>query len=316
MAVKSFYLFDWISFTAKHMSVFNVQELLGLDHISWEAANGAHGYKNAVFFGKIKIHYNGNYDTVWCEMSGQGCRTYETFGRNDYSLLFKELVDEKQDYNITRVDIAFDDHDELINIDRLFVDTMNEHFVSKSNKFIYTGGDEGLSIKHGNTKTVIRIYDKAAERGKKEDGHWIRVELQLRDNNAFSFVEKYVANNGTLNEVYTGTINNYLRYVSSGSDSNRWRWPMKTYWKNFIDTAEKIQLYKKPGIDYNEYKHENYVVNMSGGAALAYIEMHGLEEYYKKIKKQHPDLNPKYKMLINEHKEREKLKKKGKQKND
>lgn len=302
--MDSFYLFDWVSFTTKYRTVNEIQKLLGLGYISWEQANGAHGYKDRAYFEKISIHYNGNYDTVWCEMTGQGCRAFETYGTGDYNALFKELTKEEDIYNVTRLDIAFDDHEGLLDIDRIFIDTMDENnYVSKSRECEYIGGTRGKSIYHGRkgSNTMIRIYDKAKEQHK--EGHWIRTELQLRKENAHSFMIRYLEDSESINNTFLGSVHNFLRYVDPGTDTNRWRWPMKPYWKKFIDGAEKVKLYKKPGVEYNLGNLETFVIRQAGKAVKAYVEIYGQDFYHRIIDEKYPRLGEKYDRLIKKNKE-------------
>lgn len=44
---------------------------------------------------------------VWCEMSGQGCRTFESFSSRSWESLFSWIA--AQELKITRLDVAFDD---------------------------------------------------------------------------------------------------------------------------------------------------------------------------------------------------------------
>ena len=74
------------------------------------------------------------------------------------------------------------------------------------------------------SSVLIRIYDKAAERGLPEGQHWVRVELQLRDERA----EAFCFDPAPIGLLFRGVLVNYVRYVDDpGTDSNCWRWPMK-----------------------------------------------------------------------------------------
>lgn len=76
-------IYDWVSVTSKIHNPQGLIALLGLDHegIVWEQVKGAHGYRDRLYWEKISIHYNGREDMgIWLEMSGQGCRAFESFG--------------------------------------------------------------------------------------------------------------------------------------------------------------------------------------------------------------------------------------------
>ncbi|MDR2589832.1 MAG: replication initiation factor domain-containing protein [Oscillospiraceae bacterium] len=292
------YLIDYISFTTKYRSILQIMELLGLDHITWEDTKGAQGYKSRCYFSFISIHYDGNNDTIWCELTGQGCRAFEEYGTGDYDSLFKELITDDV-YNITRLDIAYDDHEGILDINKIFVDVVNKLFICKCDEHMYTGGTRGISIQHGRkiSKTLIRIYDKAAEQ-KKSDVHWIRVELQLRKENAQSFLKQLVRNEYTIGQMYSGVVNNYLRYVNPGTDTNRWRWNMKPYWKKFINSAEKIKIYEKPGIEYQLVHLEKFVIKQAGNAIKTYMEIQGMDNFFNYINDKEPEKIPKYNRLL------------------
>lgn len=312
-------LIDWVSITSRIHSPENFISLLGLDDgIQWEHTKGAHGYRQRWYWEKISIHFDGREDMgVWLEMSGQGCRAFETFGTGDYNALFDEVMQEPEDVHLTRLDIAYDDHSGLLDIQRLVEHTQEMedgqpvHFVSKSRKRIvewtHQDGDPkpGLSIYHGRkaSDVLIRIYDKAAERHA-FDEHWVRVELQLRDDRAASFAQLIQAG-ADIGETYRGVIYNYLRYVEPDqSDSNRWRWPMKDYWANFLAAAGRIRLYKKPGADYNVLRCEDFVFRQAGGAVYTLLELYGIEMFLQKLQEQRGTLNPKYKQLLDQYRAR------------
>ena len=90
--VMNLVMYDWVSITSKIHSPQNFIELLGMQDVSWELVKGARGYMDRLYWGSISIHYNGREDMgVWLEMSGQGCRSFETFGNGDYESLFDEV---------------------------------------------------------------------------------------------------------------------------------------------------------------------------------------------------------------------------------
>ena len=108
----------------------------------------------------------------------------------------------------------------------------------------------------------IRIYDKAKERGHSDDRHWVWFELQLRDKNALGFIR----NDATIGKKFRGVVYNYLRYViPNETDTNKRRWSDTIYWQKFIQSAEKIRIYQKPGIEYNELNLETFVCYYSAG---------------------------------------------------
>ena len=117
-------LYDWLSFTSKKHSPEELIEALGLTHCPWQEIKGAHGYRDRKYFSCISIHYNGRDDMgVWCEMSGQGCRTFESLSSRSWESLFSWIA--SQGLKITRLDVAFDDHTGVLDIKQIVQDTMD-----------------------------------------------------------------------------------------------------------------------------------------------------------------------------------------------
>lgn len=317
--MENLILIDWFSMTSKIHSPENFIALLGLEDYLWEETKGANGYQSRLYYDHISIHYNGREDMgIWLEMSGQGCRVFESRGHGEYDILFREYLENPDEMNITRIDIAFDDHEGLLDIKQLVNDTqaldddnMPTEFVSKFRKreVIWShddGGVPALSVYHGRkgSDAMIRIYDKAAERGF-ADQHWIRVELQLRQERAGDFVRELLQRRSDVGLLFRGVLYNYLRYVDDPyTDSNKWRWPLKAYWAQLLDGIGRIRLYKKPGTVYNMLNLQSFVIGQAGNAIDTYIQIRGIDGLMEDLSnREHKDLKPDYKRLIRESKE-------------
>lgn len=297
-------IYDWVSVTSKIHNPQGLIALLGLDHegIVWEQVKGAHGYRDRLYWEKISIHYNGREDMgIWLEMSGQGCRAFESFGTGDYEALFQEVFSNPGDMHITRLDVAFDDHEGLLDMETICADARAGEYVSKFRTGLAAyglGEDMGKTVTFGSrsSEALVRIYDKAAERGFTDGRHWVRVELQLRRERAAAFLQQ----TQPVGECFAGVLGNYLRFVEEpdGFDTNRWRWPMKIYWDKLLDGASRIRLYEKPGADYNMINLENFVIQQAGGAIYTYLECNGVEKFLKDLCCRGAQLNPKYKSLL------------------
>lgn len=298
-------LYDWVSFTSKHHSPDQLIDMLGLSYVPWTETKGARGYRDRKYFNCISIHYNGRDDMgVWVEMSGQGCRAFESLSQVGWDNLFKFI--HENDLNMTRLDVAYDDHTGILPLETIAEDTRKRRFISRSDKYEVhysgdtSGPDEGLTVQIGSpqSKVLFRIYDKAIERGHSHaDMHWVRCEMQLRDDRALQFTKIPKP----IGEAYAGVLLNYLRYVVPSDDTNRSRWEMTDYWYALVGNAEKISIYTAPGMEYNEEKCKNYVVNQAGNAIDACIQMYGSDEFLKMIEERQTMPNPKYEMLIKRH---------------
>ena len=203
-------LYDWFSCTSK---VYNVEEFisrLGMVNCDWRTARGAHGYKDKLTFGGCSVHYNGSENMgTWLEMSGEGCRSYESYGNDLWDLLFLGILQDDSNAHFTRLDVAFDDFTGILDINEIIRDTFDGNFISKSSYHRITVSSDGNSCQFGKSDVVIRIYDKAAEQKLTDGTHWVRVEIQLRDDRAKAWIKNMVPFGG----LFKSVLYNYLRFV-------------------------------------------------------------------------------------------------------
>lgn len=302
-------LIDWISFTSKVDSVSSIIDLLGLGSLTFTECNGAQGYANRVAYDGINIHYNHRINQgIWVEMSGKGCRAFETFSEVDFIFLFELLLVNDKAYNITRLDVAYDCFDKKIPIQQFARDVLNKRYVTrfsdKSMLVTCAAGRVGYTIDCGSRKSDIRFrcYDKAYERGYLETDPdykpWIRFEIQLRDERATSFLDQLDYDN--VGELFRGVVSNYMRILKPSSDSNKSRWPSKKWWSEFIGDVEKISLFSKCDVEYNLAKCEDYVYHQCGNALDALLKIKGIETVLNELRVNKPETTEKYKKLIND----------------
>ena len=291
-------LYDWLSFTSKNHTPEELIDALGLSHVNWTVTKGARGYRDRKYFSCISVHYNGRPDMgVWVEMSGQGCRTFESLSAVGWEDLF--LFIRENGLKITRLDVAYDDHTGVLPMDQIVEDTQSGLFVSKSDYWETVLSSKGSTVQIGSaqSRVLIRIYDKARERRCEPGTHWIRCEIQLRDDRAVQFTRIALP----IGQAFAGVLLNYLRYIQPSDDENRWRWPMTDYWLNFVEDAERISIYQAPGMEYNMDRCKSYVVNQAGNAIDAMIQVYGLNEFARMIEERPVAPNPKYQLLVREH---------------
>lgn len=291
-------LYDWVSITSKIHTPEQIISLIGMESVTWDIIKGAHGYKDRLYYNCISIHYNGSPDQgVWLEMSGQGCRAFESLGHGDYEHLFRIVKDAGDQMKITRLDVAFDDHTGILDIDDIIKDTLSGYYVAKAKSWECIQSSKGTSVIIGSRQSpvLIRIYDKAAERNITDGSHWVRVELQLRDERCMQFVYKKY----DIGETFSGVLLNYLRYVDPDeSDTNKWRWPLTDYWCNLVGEACRISIYSKPGISYNLLNCENFVFNQAGNAINALLQVYDVETFLQKLRERNSRPNPKYTQMV------------------
>ena len=316
-------LIDWFSFSVKDMDHVALISWLGLSDVDWQPKGGRRGYSSSKTFGKIWIMYDGQIvytdkgprDMGVCvEMSGQGCRQYETSGNRSLETLVND-VSKMENANITRLDIAYDDIDKngsgLLNVGKIErlarIDRYISKFGSKSGAWSgkHSDGSEkaplAYSVYFGSPQSHVRfrIYDKAMERGGL-DYHWVRFEIQFRDKQAYNFI---IAP-GKIGYKFTGVINNYLRFITPNkNDTNRRRWASPEWWTKFLSHTEKVSVFTKKDVEYNLAKVERYIRDQAGNTIFTYIKCVGWMRFRELMNETDRNLNPNQQKLIAEYKE-------------
>ena len=293
-------LVDWLTFSSKIDSIESAQQLLGLTEVTWQhMERGRNGYRQRIMFDNISILYDGADDMGICvDITGTGCRALESFSTRTWDDIFGDILDDG--YNISRLDMAYDDHTGILDIDVLQDDTDDHHYVSNFRKWKVEYGSDGVTIYHGSQRSdmLIRIYDKAAEQGL-EGAHWVRVELQMRNNIASGFVAG--TRTTPIGEQFCGVLHNYLRYVVPTADTNMSRWPMTAYWEQLLGDVRRISCWSVPGVDYTVFKLADLVVNQWGNAIDCYLSIFGVEDLIQQLGKRAIRRSPKYERLKQEH---------------
>ena len=254
--------------------------LIGFSKLIGEFVNGRgyNGYQDRLYFESISIHYNGKDNQgIHIEMSGQGCRAFETYSElNDFDELFHNIFSCVK-YKITRLDIAYDDFNSLLPISEIVDSVRNDEWLSPANmqwwESVYSSA--GLSCYIGSPKSKIRFrfYDKAAEQGK--DYQWTRLEIQLRDVDATFFLQKYYFDKMDLSELFFGLVNRYIKFINI-DNSRKTRCTQKKWWSDFLETDNVVKL-ELPGIEYNIGNLLN-TIDRAGNSIQTYINMFGVSE--------------------------------------
>lgn len=306
-------IYDWITFTSKIDSPQSIITMLGLEDVTFtELDHGFNGYPRCLYFGGISICYGGRDDMgVCCNMSGKGCRAFETYGNGNYKYIFDTIIDhysedsEKREMNLTRLDVAYDDFEGLLDMQKIYSATVaggykecretvadghsctyyklhQGDFVSRFNNYDVTISSQGMTCGYGSMKSdiYIRIYDKLSEQRTPDISHWVRCEIQLRRGNAIGFALL----TGNISDNYFGVLNNYLRFIDpSDTDSNKRRAKLAPWWDKFLESREKLRIYQKPGVTYDVTTLDGYVYRQCAGAVYTMIELVGQEEFIRRL---------------------------------
>lgn len=283
-------LIDWFAFTLHGLTLDEVVRILGLyDCIgSFQEKNGHDGYKDSLLFSGITIFFNGHQGQgIHVRMSGQGCRAFETY--SDYHNFddFIPIILRYPKSKITRLDVACDVFDGVLPINEILQCLINKDWTSSAGARFWESvfSSAGLSGYIGSPQSRVRVrfYDKAAEQN--VNYYWVRCELQLRDEQAFSFLERLYCSDETITDVYFGVLNNYVRFISR-DHVNVSRSEVKPWWNDFIQHNKKIKLWS-PGIEYNIGRLKQNVEERWGSAIQTYLTVFGyisLKESLDKIK--------------------------------
>ena len=298
--MENLILIDWVSITYKYLKVGEVKRLLGLENVPWELTTGARGYRKREYYGGVSLHFDPSEKQpykVWLEMSGQGCRTFESFGAGNFEQLLS-MAQTEDGVHITRLDVAFDDHTGLIDINEVARKIKYQEYTALASWWKVEISSDGLSCYVGSPRSDlrIRIYDKAAERGA-TDEHWVRIELQLRDAHALGFTQ----NRAPLGETFRGVLRKYLVFREPNlNDSHKYRWEISPWYEALLDGVEKISVLSQPGVEYNLARCEHFVFEQAGNAIDAWIKCYGAEAFFDRLHSRDVKPNLKYEKLVAE----------------
>ena len=323
------FLIDWLTVVFHDCRVCDVMELLGLPASTpWQEKQiFRNGYPMQTFWNGICISWGADdirfysasdgksaeakvrHDMGIClNLSGSGCRAFEQYGRGDWMELLKYICTKKGKINITRLDLAYDDHTGVLDIHRIRRDVEDRNYVTRARKAFVIWSDDlnediqGLTVEVGSrqSRVLIRIYDKAAERGFDHSKHWIRVEVQLREQRALAAVAQLIENQH-VGKTAAGIVRNYCTFRTPSGDSNKSRWPIAEYWDKVLMDMDRISLWISPGEPYNFSKTEKHMLEQYGQAFITYYRVHGeLHSFLDMCLRRFPDLKDKYQTVIAE----------------
>lgn len=301
-------IIDWLTFSC-FMSFDDLKKLLGLDSRQWKLEKGSRlFYAERWSCGSISIHttpavvkdnHEKKFNAGSCvEMSGQGCREYESFGRGDWTFLlayiYKSCIDSELQFNISRLDLAYDDFSGVLDIQKIAMQAWNMEFTSKLSRVSVISDmskqDEnvrGISITHGSksSNTFMRIYDKRVERNRLDLEHWVRWEIQLRSDSAFGALRVAFeeSENMPLGSFFGGLILQYVQYRDRGDDSNKSRWQYSEWYLDFVSTLDRISIWTKKDVEYNKQRMERYAYQQNHNHTLTLIQADGIVNYLRAL---------------------------------
>lgn len=279
-------LIDWLTFVVRDTAVPQhvITGYLGMDPgLFQEQPYGLNGYNHVLRFNDIFVMYepaegstNARNMGVCVSMSGNGCRCFETYSKSSiegissqgtlntaFPSLFAHIV--TSDCNVTRIDIACDDHDGVLDMDDIYYCYDNNNINSRMSKRQFVGSRDGNSISGAcfylgapQSDFRVRIYDKAKEQGDYQ-GHWIRVELVLKGKNALAFVQNFV-NCDSIGTLTAGLINDKFSFIVR-DDVNISRCSTCGWWLEFVGSIEAIQILSREVVQHEIDEVRDWIVN-------------------------------------------------------
>jgi len=253
---------DWVQVTFKTVhDLQTIYGILGMSEDDFEdCPTGIYGYKCQRRAGHISILYDGGPDMgIHVQMTGQGCREYETYGPKDWRQFFADCF--AHDGVFTRLDGAIDDiayegQQPYFTLNKLYRKVREGAVRSrfKRGKYVQSllledGTSLGETLYFGREQSdiQIRFYEKDFERldaGKElEEGiiAWNRTEMQCRRDRAQALA-LYVVNSDDIGKVLAGALRNYIAFCVRQNDTNKARWPLCRWWEDYLGDVEKLRL--------------------------------------------------------------------------
>lgn len=275
---------DYLTFTSRVGSVHTIIRLLHLQGVKFEENKSYLGYEKCWYCNGVKIHFGWRPD--YCvDISGIGCRFIETINNNKFdwnkllTIIRKRInkqvpgLENVMMMSISRLDIALDEKEEITKMSTMMRYTKDHKYISKARRKIWTDGDEQQIVFGApSSDTRLRIYNKAVERG--VQGHWIRFEMQMRNESAESFLYNLKVHN-EIGFTYSGVLFNYLRFVKQIPKNEHYDVPVCDWWRKLCNDAEKIKNYTTGGLDYNYSGFMSMAKKQIGGLAKTVVELHG-----------------------------------------
>lgn len=293
------YKIDWLSFSVKcyddePTSTLdeNLLELLGYDFKEFGEGSGKNYYNRGASIGNyVNVYWNDYTDeknpvrrnssaTMNVVYTGQGSTDLALRNDNDWVKIFKILTtyepknkpkveaEAKPSVNITRIDIALDDYDELVKFDDIEKKLKKGHYRSSKRSYnIVKTSDQfgqklGETIYIGNARTAsgsrgnvyARFYDKLAQYREKNQlvtsdvrEHWKKTGKEVWQRYEISFSKNYtnsivedILNGESIDKIFKGSLRNLLEILTPrGSDTNKNRWYKTRWWEDFLQYDER-----------------------------------------------------------------------------
>lgn len=302
--MESKILVDYAAFTVSEGQFLEYEELdfdgqfermchaFGFGRIQqdFEQRGGYHGYLRSWWYNGITLAAGGN-GTVHVNMSGTGCRCWETLNKGQtWENYIKHLQSTYSSLHVSRLDVACDTV-ALLPLPLLQRWVRNGWYISKWRTYLIQDGNVEKSIVFGSSKSDfrLRIYDKTLERRRVVDHPedvpegWTRCEFQLRNESAAAFIREWLPSD--IGTAFCGIMRNQLQFTKDYDGVHPDRITPARWWKKLLGDAEKLKMAYPGGVEYNYQKLSRYVFKQAGSSIRAYIEWNrgDLTEFLKGV---------------------------------
>ncbi len=239
---------DYLSASIPDKNENTLIALIGIPKEYFTSPYSGYGYyRTQIKYHNISINYNGT-STMGSllTMTGQGCREFERLSKseNPWVPLLQGIFDKNG--HVNRIDIAIDYYGKNIDIDVIqdklkkgeYVGTFKKWTLIETNS---TSRDKNRSktIYMGSNKSnlKIRCYKKYDDVKRVT---CTRLELEYRKVKA-NMVGKSLINNN-LGQVALSLIDKKIRFLEPTADTNKYRWPVSSWWTEFLGSGKKIPV--------------------------------------------------------------------------
>ena len=249
------FLVDWLRFVV--VSPEEQARLLSQwrsEPADWSEMDSGHmGYRKCYRNNGLAIYYDHSEEGhgVCFDVSGKGCRYLESEGqivrRFGWPSLLAVLTN-TPGVHITRLDAAIDDKAGLVDMQTVKA-AVNAGSITSRFKSAYViekrsiadGRDFGTTVNFGSrvSDMMVRMYNKAAEQ--KQGGHWTRVEVEAKDENAQELARQ-LSVAAVPGEVVAGVLRNYVQFRDPGPSSRKTRWAVSSWWADFLGHVSALRL--------------------------------------------------------------------------
>lgn len=246
----------------------------------WSEAKAWYGYALSYKFAGIVLCFGGR-DDIYLQMSGQGCRTWESnCGNRTWLGFIRLLQDTYPSFHIARLDIACDTFG-MLDVPTIQKATAQQKYVSRWRKYRIVAGNDENAVYFGSPSSDfrLRIYDKTQERrhmlGDEVEvpEQWTRAEFQLRNESAAAFVREWLAADN-ISEAYFGIMRNNLRFWKKYDGIHTDLIQLTPWWSKFLGNYQKIKLAYQGGLEYNLDNLERFVFHQAGSSIRTYLEIY------------------------------------------